>query len=320
MPKMQPDEVYQLNDSPFFRLRSRKKLAKHLRVSTDTLKELSRRDDLYVRRWKHKNLKDDEKGAWLKCRPMHDQEENYRTIDIPNPLLKAIQGRIGDLLGRIHTPEFLFNPVKGRSYVGNATHHKEGKAFWKLDVADYFPSCSSNNIARFFHRDLECSPDVTAVMVHLTTLQERLPQGSPCSPILAYYSNRHIWLAVEKLVKSHRCKWSLYADDITISGDVVPKKLIYEIKKLISRNELRLKDSKEISLINTPADITGVIVKNGSTYLPNRQLKKLAELKNKRAHIKNPKTRNLLDKQIAGRIAQRKQVEHPRILRATKDS
>lgn len=59
MPKMQPREGYQLKDSPFFRLRSRKQLAKLLRVSADTLDEISHRNDLYVRRWKHKKLKDE---------------------------------------------------------------------------------------------------------------------------------------------------------------------------------------------------------------------------------------------------------------------
>jgi hypothetical protein len=223
-----------------------------------------------------------------------------------------MQGRIGDLLGRVKAPEFLFSPVKGRSYVENAAHHKEAKAFWLLDVADYFPSCSANNVARFFHRELECSRDVTAVLVHLATLGGCLPQGSPCSPILAYYSNSHIWLAVEKLVRAKGCKLSLYADDITISGDIVPKALIWEIKKLIFGNGLRLKASKEVSLINAPADITGVIVKGGATHLPNRQLKRLAELKQERARTTNPKLQQRIDNQIAGRLSQRKQVENPK--------
>jgi hypothetical protein len=245
MPKTQPREGYQLKDSPFFRLRSRKQLAKLLRVSADTLDEISHRNDLYVRRWKHKKLKDDERGAWLKHPPTPEQAENYRPIDIPDPKLKAMQGRIGDLLGRVKAPEFLFSPVKGRSYVENAAHHKEAKAFWLLDVADYFPSLFSQQRRPIFHRELECSRDVTAVLVHVVTLGGCLPQGSPCSPILAYYSNDHIWLAVEKLVRAKGCKLSLYADDITISGDVVPKALIWEIKKLIFSNGLRLKTRRK---------------------------------------------------------------------------
>ena len=89
--------------------------------------------------------------------------------------------------------------------------------------------------------------------------------------------------------------------------------LIWEIKKLIHKNGLRLKVSKEVSLIHSPADITGVIVKDGKTHLPNRQLKRLAELKQERARATNPKLRARLDHQLAGRIAQRHQVENPKV-------
>ncbi|MFW2543639.1 hypothetical protein ACN2XU_13410 [Primorskyibacter sp. 2E107] len=93
---------------------------------------------------------------------------------------------------------------------------------------------------------------------------------------------------------------SLYADDITISGVVVPKALIWEIKKLIFGNGLRSKASKEVSLMNAPADITGVIVKDSATHLPNRQLKRLAELMQERAKTTNPKLQQRIDNQIAG--------------------
>lgn len=307
MPKMQRKSEYQLKDSPFYRLRSRKRLAEHLRVSKETLDEISKSSELYVRRWKHKKH-----DHWLKQPPDQEQVENYRPIDIPDQRLKSMQGRISEFLSRVAAPDFLFSPVKGRSYVENAARHRDAKAFWLLDVADYFPSCSANNVARFFSKELQCSPDVTAVLVHLTTLNGCLPQGSPCSPILAYYSNSHIWLVVDRLVTRAGCTLSLYADDITISGEVVPKSLVWEVKKLIFSNGLRLKKSKEVSLINSPADITGVIVKNGATYLPNRQFKRLAEIKRERASATSPKVRARLDNQISGRLAQRRQVENPK--------
>ena len=60
-------------------------------------------------------------------------------------------------------------------------------------------------------------------------------------------------------------------------------------------------------------DITGVIVKDGKTHLPNRQLKRLAELKQERARATNPKLRASLVHQLAGRIGQRHQVENPKV-------
>jgi Reverse transcriptase (RNA-dependent DNA polymerase) len=184
MPRQSNIAGHTLRDCQFFRLRTRKKLASLLRVSETALAEISSRTDLYDRRWKHKK-----EEKWLRHPPTDELASKYRPIDIPDIGLKAIQSRISKLLSRISPPDWLFSPVKGRSYVDNAARHKGAKAFWLLDIADYFPSCTANKVAHFFRRKLECSEDVTAILVHLTTWQNCLPQGSPCSPILAYFSN-----------------------------------------------------------------------------------------------------------------------------------
>lgn len=296
---------YTLRDSPFFRLRSRKKLATVLQVSDAGLAGISARQDLYERRWKHKK----EKNLWLDNPPSVEQAPHFRPIDIPDNGLKAVQSRIAKLLSRVTPPEWLFSPVKGRSYVDNAAHHKGARAFWLLDIADYFPSCTANNVAHFFHRTLECSPDVTAILVHLTTWRQCLPQGSPCSPILAYFSNLNMWQAIESSVVRAGLRHSVYADDITISGAIVRKEVIFEIKGLVFKHGMRIKAEKELSLIDSPADITGVIVHGNDTKLPNRQLKRLFELREQRHLAKGKVLKRLLDSQIAGRLAQKRQVE-----------
>ncbi len=296
--------LYLLRDSPFFRLRTKKNLAKLLRVSKGTLQSITSREDLYKRSWKHKK-----EGKWLKEKPPEGQGHLYRPIDIPDFKIKEIQSRIANLLGRITPPNWLFSPVKGRSYVDNAAYHRGSKAFWFLDIADYFPSCNANNVAHFFRQKLECSPDVTAILVKLTTWQQCLPQGSPCSPILAYFSNMNMWNDISALVLGEGLKLSVYADDITISGPLVRKAVIWKIKQAIHKNGLRVKREKELSLIHSPADITGVIVANNETRLPNRQLKRLLELRKERQVTKDKDLKKILDAKIFGREVQRRQVE-----------
>ena len=305
MPLRHSAMPYTLRDSPFFRLRTRKKLATLLHVSEAALIEISARNDLYARRWKHKK----EKDKWLREQPAPEISAHYRPIDIPDGGLKAIQSRIANLLGRITPPNWLYSPVKGRSYVDNAACHKGARAFWLLDIADYFPSCTANNVAHFFRRKLECSPDVTAILVRLATLQQCLPQGSPCSPILAYFSNLDLWGEIEQSVTRAGLKHSVYADDITISGPIVRKEVIWEIKGAVHKHGLKIKAEKELSLIDSPADITGVIVDGDRTKLPNRQLKRLFELRAQRHLAKSNVLKRMLDSQIAGRVAQKRQVE-----------
>ena len=305
MSKATTEGGYGLKDSPFYKLLSRKKLSDLLRVSHRSLALICKDDELYVRRWKHKK-----NDLWLKSKPDDSIAEQYRPIDIPDAGLKAMQSRIADLLGRIAPPDYLFSPVKGRSYVDNAARHLGADTYWLLDVADYFASCSANNVARFFRRDLLCSPDVTAILVRLTTLDGSLPQGSPCSPILAYFSNRPMWDEINELVQSAGCTLSVYADDLTISGRMIPKATIWRIKKTVHRHGLRLKPSKEASLVARHAEVTGVVVRrDGRLAVPNRNLKVLAELSAQRSRARDPDRQKTLDRRIAGRKAQRKQVE-----------
>lgn len=304
MPTRRNNNGYSIVDSPFYKLKNRRRLAGLLNCSLPLLSQLASKTDKYTRRWKHKK-----KDQWLKDAPSTDQMEFFRPIDIPDIELKRVQKRISDLLGRIAPPEYLFSPVKGRSYVDNAALHLGSRAFKLLDIADFFPSCRANHVAWFFGSAMMCSPDVVAILVKLTTHNECLPQGSPCSPILAFFSNLSMWQAVEKEVSAEHCILSVYADDITISGKMVPGALVWRVKKIIHRHGFAIKPEKEVSLIDTPADITGVIVKDNRTFLPNRQLKKLRDLRIERRKTKSQKLRDKLDNQISGRLSQRRQVE-----------
>lgn len=297
-------KFHALTDSALYKLKSRKRLTDILLSSSEVLTELKSKDVLYERRWKHKK-----EEKWLRSAPSKDKAEFFRPIDIPDHNLKIIQSRIAKLLSKIEPPDYLYSPVSGRSYVENAAHHKGARAFKLLDIADYFPSCTANRVAWFFGKVMQCSPDVAAILVRLTTHNECLPQGSPCSPILAYFSNLSMWDAIHDEVTSRGCKFSVYADDLTISGEVIPGVLVWKIKQIIHKHGFRIKAEKETSLIDAPADITGVIVRGERTLLPNRQLKKLKELREDRRQTKSVKLKSKLDNQIHGRLSQRRQVE-----------
>jgi len=306
MPPKKSRQFHKLEDNALYRVTTQKKLAEILMSSPQDLKDVLAISVRYKNRWKPKQS---DTAPWLKHAPPPEEAENYRPIDIPIPPLKRLQARIAFLLSKIEPPEYLFSPVKGVSYVDNARRHLGSRAFWLLDIANYFPSCNANRVAWFFRTKMRCAADVTAVLVALTTEQERLPQGSPCSPILAYFSNVKMWDDISSLVKAGGCILSVYADDITISGIKISGTLIWEVKQIIHKNGFALKDEKELSLMAAPADITGVIFRNGQLKLPNRQLKKLVELVEKRKSEKNKKERAKLDSKIQGRLAQRRQVE-----------
>lgn len=118
-----------------------------------------------------------------------------------------------------------------------------------------------------------------------------------------------MWEEIAIVIKKNDLLHSVYADDITISGDLILKKVVWEIKMIIHKHGHTTKKSKELSLINAPADITGAIVANNSVLLPNRQMKKIADLRKQKAKETSPKVALHLARQLSGRLAQKKQVE-----------
>ena len=160
-------KAYEYRQSPFYCLPSRKKLAKLLFTSEAKLLSLSKDENLYY--------------SFEQPKP----KGGLRKIDAPRQDLKRIQSRIAQLLQRIAPPDYLFAPVKGRSYVDNAKLHVGASSIRLLDLDDFFPNCSSNKISWFFGKKMKCPPDVTAILRALVCYNDALPQGSPCSPILA---------------------------------------------------------------------------------------------------------------------------------------
>ena len=277
-------------DSPFFRLRSRKKLADLLFVSKTKLEILAREQNLY-----HDFQKPKPSGG-------------FRTINAPRNDLKGIQKRIAELLQRIAPPDYLFAPVAGRSYVDNAAVHRGTQSIRLLDIEDFFPSCTANKVIWFFHKRMECSPDVAAIIRGIVTRSGSLPQGSPCSPILAHLCYVDMWEEIAQLVDDVNCTLSVYADDLTISGNIVPGTAIWAIKKVLRKHGHRCNVRKERSKHLKPAEITGVILRRDELQVPNRQRKALHDLRRRVRQNTPGKDIVRLKAQLRGREAQMKQV------------
>ena len=150
--------------------------------------------------------------------------------------------------------------------------------------------------------------DVAVILSGIVTEGGCLPQGSPCSPILAYFSYADMWEEIDLAIKQAGCTLSVYAGDITISGEIVPEELIWTIKKTLYRFGHRYNMAKERSRIHKPAEITGVIVKGDTLLLPNRQHEALHSVRKDLKIVRHGKPREKLLQRLNGRLAQAKQV------------
>ena len=289
MPK-KPDKYHNERDSQFFRLRSRAKLASLLFISPAKLTALASERDLYVQLKKYK------------------PSGGFREISAPRCDLKAVQARIADLLQRIAPPDYLFATVARRSYVDNAAAHLGAHSIRLLDIEDFFPNCTANKVIWFFHKRMQCSPDVAAIIRGIVTWNGSLPQGSPCSPILAYLCYVDMWEETSRIVDNVGCTLSVYADDLTVSGETVPEAAIWEIKKVLRRHGHRYNASKELSKRERPAEATGVILRSDKLHAPNRLHKKLYDLRRKLGKAGSDEHKVTLEAEVRGREAQMNQV------------
>lgn len=284
-------KYYRLSDSPFYCLKSQKKLADLLWISKSKLQDLARSENLYFDFQKPKG------------------SESFRTISAPRPDLKQVQKRIADLLQRIAPPDYLFAPVAGRSYVDNAAVHLDAHSIRLLDIEDFFPSCTGNKVIWFFHKRMRCSIDVAAIIKGIVTKDESLPQGSPCSPILAFLCYIDMWEEIDQIVNRADCTLSVYADDLTVSGSVVPEASIWEIKETLYKHGHRYNRAKEQSKHLKPAEVTGVILSAGGLHVPNRQHKALHDLRHHLVRREDSsKDVEHMKAQLRGRESQMQQV------------
>ena len=240
-------------------MRSHRKLAGLLGISVADLRKFCHSDQLYTE--------------------FDIPKKNGTSRHVENPIrsLKRIQARIARLLSRIAPPDYLYCPVKGRSYVSNAAQHLGNRAVRCLDIKKYFPSTTSQRVRWFFRSIMQCENDLAGTLTSLSTYRGHLPTGSPLSPILAYFAHHDIWESVAQVARSNGLTLTVYIDDVTLSGPRVPKKVIWEIEKIIHASGLRY--HKEKRYFDRPAEITGVLVNNEKLRAPNRQHKKLHQAK-----------------------------------------
>ncbi|KPB13214.1 Reverse transcriptase RNA-dependent DNA polymerase [Pseudomonas syringae pv. syringae] len=144
------------------------------------------------------------------------------TYDAYEPL-KTIQRKIVDrVLRKVIYPAYLHGGIKDaklpRSIYSNARVHTGAKTVVLQDIADFFPSITTEHIYRVFVGLLQFSPDVATLLASLVTREGQVPQGASTSSYLANLVFWDIEPALVKRFKAQGMVYSRFADDITVSS------------------------------------------------------------------------------------------------------
>jgi hypothetical protein len=144
------------------------------------------------------------------------------TYDAHEPL-KTIQRKIVDrMLCKVTYPGYLHGCIKDaklpRSIYSNARVHTGAKTVILQDIADFFPSITTEHIHRIFVGLFRFSADVATLLASLVTRDGQVPQGASTS---SYLANLVFWDIEPALVtrfKASGLEYSRFADDITVSS------------------------------------------------------------------------------------------------------
>lgn len=165
------------------------------------------------------------------------QSGGVRTISAPCPQLKLLQRRLSDILQscweeinvekKIIDPtshEFIRQPIshgfrKGASILTNASVHRGRRFVFNVDIKDFFDSINFGRVYGFFlkNRDFALTETVAKVLAAISCHDGKLPQGSPCSPVISNLIGQILDIRLAQLARRYGCSYSRYADDLTFS-------------------------------------------------------------------------------------------------------
>jgi RNA-directed DNA polymerase len=151
-----------------------------------------------------------------------------REISAPAEDLKKLQRRVADLLlqcieeikkikGYRDTVAHGFTP--GRSIVTNAKSHIGRRYVLNVDLTDFFGTFTFPRLYGFLMKDTGflLPKKAATILAQIACHEGKLPQGSPCSPVISNLIGHILDIHVAKLAAKHGCHYTRYADDLTFS-------------------------------------------------------------------------------------------------------
>ncbi|WOH37656.1 retron Ec67 family RNA-directed DNA polymerase/endonuclease [Thalassotalea fonticola] len=212
-----------------------------------------------------------------------------RIISAPNGRLKTIQANLSNLLldcvddinkikyptSEIIQPTLSHGFVRHRSIITNAMMHLGQKNVLNIDLENFFDSFNFGRVRGFFikNENFKLDPAIATVIAQIACYNNKLPQGSPSSPVITNLIAHSLDIRLAYLAKKHSCTYSRYADDITFSTRKAdfPLQIMrheegeyYSSKKLkseINRAGFSINDKKtRIQYKDSRQDVTGLVV------------------------------------------------------------
>lgn len=214
-------ERYDISCSPFSQKPTQRDLANILGMSRDGLR-------------RHADYKEE-------CIVRRTEEINGKQRDLAYPVgpLRVVHEKLKFHLNKIKQPDYLFSPRKNRGQRDNAAYHAANKQYLTLDLKQFYPSTSRTMIKSWLRDELGMYEDVAGLFAELATVDGVASFGSPLTPVLVSLVHRKMFNEIAQQCIDRGLVYSLWVDDMTISGDFVSAELLTMIREIIAKYGLK---------------------------------------------------------------------------------
>lgn len=106
-----------------------------------------------------------------------------------------------------------------RSIITNAERHRNKKNVLNVDLEGFFDSFNFGRVRGFFIKNefFSLNPEIATVIAQIACVNNILPQGSPCSPVITNLICMILDVRLNALASKYKSTYTRYADDLTFS-------------------------------------------------------------------------------------------------------
>lgn len=158
-----------------------------------------------------------------------------REIWAPGRDLKLVQHRLANVLqncieeinaARGHAEDGKRHGVahgfkRRHTIMTNARVHVTRRYVFNVDLHNFFGEINFGRVRGFFLKDKNFAlhEKVATVIAQIVCHDNKLPQGSPCSPVISNLIGHMLDMMLVRLASETGCSYSRYADDLTFSSN-----------------------------------------------------------------------------------------------------
>ena len=214
-----------------------------------------------------------------------------RLLMIPDKNIRFVQKEIADILVKyllekrfLSRASFAFTPL-GEQSLGislNAAKHVKKLCVINVDLENFFDSINFGRVLGLLRNPPYSLPDHFAVkLAQLSIYDNKLPQGSPLSPVLSNMIATALDKKMILFAKEKHATYSRYADDLTLSftdSTHDNEQIVEDIKRIVEEQGFKVNEKKIRSQFRCERQIVTGLKVNKKINLDRRFIRNLRSM------------------------------------------